>query len=364
MKDLFWLSWHRTPYNDFLFVQVGLLYSTDLCFLKEKLDSHPWKSINEDLTNVYYQSSFPIDWGLLKRSLQSSYRLRIVTGWNHPQMFLTLTFCALLKRDFAIWTDIPNVNQQRPFFKRILRHWWLSFILSKAKYTLVTGGEVGVEAMLKIGCVREKTRNFPTVVDLEKFKPLLQPKTKASNDPIIFVSSGRLLNSHKGYDVAIRAFGVLKRRQPKHNFRYFIAGTGPDEESLVKLILEQNLQDSVFLLGWVEIEKIIEVYQQADFFIHPSHVDPFPNVVMEAMACGLPVIGSTGAGSVLDRVIENKNGYIFRDNDFLQLCSILSGIFDEPETLGDMRIEARKMAEKWSVKYNLNVLSEMFNALN
>ncbi len=363
MKELFWLSWHRTPYNDYLFNRVISRFKTDLFFIKKTLASHPWESINETLTGVCYQSYFPVDWVMLKKALQKTYQLRIITGWNHPQMFLTLTLCALTGRDFAIWTDIPNLSQKRPFLKRVLRQFWLTFIISKAKYTLVTGGEVGVKAMLDMGCFPERTRNFPTVVDLEKFKPPAN-RMKTWNGHLIFISSGRLLNSHKGYDFAIRAFGEIIKRQPDFKFEYVIAGSGPDKDSLVKLIADLGLQGMISLIGWVEIEEMIELYHRADVFIHPSHFDPFPNVVMEAMACGLPVIGSSGAGSVVDRVVENKNGFVFNDNDMPGLVNAISKILVNANILLPMRVEARRMAEKWSVEFNLEKLSHMLNAPN
>ena len=73
--------------------------------------------------------------------------------------------------------------------------------------------------------------------------------------------------------------------------------------------------NEVKLLGWIDYRDLPSFYNSGHLFLHPSRFDPFPNAVLEAMSCGLPVLGSDQAGSVIERVIDNENGLIFQSED-------------------------------------------------
>ena len=144
---------------------------------------------------------------------------------------------------------------------------------------------------------------------------------------------------------------------PSFKFKYWLAGTGPDESAIKLLVEQNNLSDEVKLLGWVEIDKMIELYQSAHIFLHPSHFDPFPNVVMEALACGLPVIGSAAAGSVFDRIKSGVNGFSFSDGDEEKCMEHIRYVLENRDKLNSMSVKAREMAEQWKVSYNIDQLN-------
>ena len=120
------------------------------------------------------------------------------------------------------------------------------------------------------------------------------------------------------------------------------------------------MKNEVELLGWKEAEDLPSLYNSCDFFIHPSYFDPYPNAVLEAMACGNIVIASNTAGSALDRIIDNENGFIFNSGDFDSLYEKLNYVIKlEQNDIQSINKEARITAESWDFNYNINVLKNI-----
>ncbi|MEE1612172.1 glycosyltransferase [Microvirga sp. CF3016] len=104
-----------------------------------------------------------------------------------------------------------------------------------------------------------------------------------------FVAAGRL-EDQKGFDIAIEAVGLSKNK----NVTLTILGDGTLRHSLRRLIEERKLQDRVRLLGY--IQNPYPYFAQADGFFLSSRFEGFPNVVLEALSCGTPVVATPVAG--------------------------------------------------------------------
>jgi glycosyltransferase involved in cell wall biosynthesis len=91
--------------------------------------------------------------------------------------------------------------------------------------------------------------------------------------------------------------------------KLFIAGDGSLKKALQKRVRELNLTDRIFFLGYVAHDELPSLYNMADAFILPSIMEGAPMVVLEALACGTPVI-ATGVGGIPDLVENGKNGFL------------------------------------------------------
>lgn len=105
----------------------------------------------------------------------------------------------------------------------------------------------------------------------------------------------RNLEAIYGIETAIRAFAQVFANDPSLRLR--IAGSGPAEASLRALVQQLGVADAVTFVGRLDRPGIVALYAQADAMLNPSTVDNMPNSVLEALACGLPVI-STNVGGV------------------------------------------------------------------
>ena len=358
MKNILFVSVHPIHYNDFLFSEIAAAGMDIQVFYSNKsLKNYPWKQkTNYDFKARDCNYFLKMDWGLLGKVVRGRDTLFIVAGWE--SLFKNVLFFALMlfRRKYIVWTDTVKVDRPRNRVKAFVRNGWLQSILGHA-YRIFTTGEVGVAQMKRLYTKDDaKIVNFPFATDLSYFNT----RPDFSGYPALkkVFSSGRLLNFHKGHDLAIRALGQMKKEGWK--FEYRIAGTGPDEAMLRALIKEMDLEGEVHLLGWQELEAVRGHYANAHVLLHPSHFDPFPNAILEAMASGLVVAASDKAGSAVERIRDGKSGFIFPDNDLEQLTALLRRIFSTPaSSMESISQEALAVAGKWNVDYNIAIVKDM-----
>lgn len=156
------------------------------------------------------------------------------------------------------------------------------------------------------------TKLIPNGVDLDKFARLdksevsLREKYGIDKDVKIILSVGRLVPL-KNYPLGIEAMKRLSLYYDK--FIYLIAGEGSEREKLERQIVEQGLQGKVRLLGAIANKDLAELYSLADVFILTSAYESFGIVLVEAFACGVPVV-ATDVGGVSQIVEEGQEGFL------------------------------------------------------
>jgi glycosyltransferase involved in cell wall biosynthesis len=122
-----------------------------------------------------------------------------------------------------------------------------------------------------------------------------------------FVYVGRLW-SGKGLLFLLDAFAALQRRDVGET-TLLLVGDGPDEGLLRRRCKEKALANVIFA-GFHHDDTLPLLYAAADVFVFPTLGDPFGLVVLEAMACGLPVIATSASGEIRDRVVDDVNGFV------------------------------------------------------
>ncbi len=356
---LVWCNPHPNHYNGYLFDHLSMIpgVNFEAVYFAEKLTKYPWTSSVEARYPVsYLRKKLGVDVRFICQRWKAKHELLAVAGWNEPTMILLLLLLLLSQRTFILVTDTPRLSTTRNI-RECLRKTFLDQVFKKAYRFLVTG-KPGVERAKLLGIAEDKLVNFPFATNVDFFVPLVNKKY--DRKPLLFISSGRLDNAHKGYDIGIQAFQKLKQHHPDLLFRYCIAGDGPDKDSLQKLIHTCGLSTEVELKGWLELQDLLPFYHTGDVFLHPSHEDPFPNAVLEAMACGLPVIGSDAAGSVKDRVVEDENGYSHQEGDVEDLYGKIVQVMNlTPLALEAMSQQARETALLWKVSYHQQVIQRI-----
>lgn len=154
--------------------------------------------------------------------------------------------------------------------------------------------------------------------------PALPTKVLQENQPIHFITLGRMVKK-KGFDVLIRAFrAYLDAGQQGH---LTIGGNGVERAALVSLIAELGLQSHVTLAGWVG--DVGGFLSQGDVFVLPSLDEPFGIVVLEAMACGRPMITTRTKGPV--EVLEPQQAYFVEIGDTVTLTQAMLEVARNPQ---------------------------------
>lgn len=131
-----------------------------------------------------------------------------------------------------------------------------------------------------------------------------------------FVTVSRL-SEEKGIERLIHAVGLLTLP-----FRYYIIGDGDKKETLQNLINELQLQDTVFLHG--QKEDPFAGMEDADLFLMGSYYEGFPNVLLEAGSCGIPVVAFHAPGGIGEIITGGENGLLAEDNDLIGFASAIN----------------------------------------
>ena len=142
---------------------------------------------------------------------------------------------------------------------------------------------------------------IPNGVDTEVFYPI--EKADSDEFKILFVS--RLIE-RKGLQFIIPQLQKIQDSTEK-KVKLVVVGDGPYREQLETITREYKVADMVEFVGQKNKKEIVPFYQNADLFILPSAKEGMPNVVLEAMACGLPIIMTPCEGS---KELVQDNGYI------------------------------------------------------
>ena len=156
--------------------------------------------------------------------------------------------------------------------------------------------------------------------------------------------SNRNFESHYGVDRVLRAFALIQQRFPEA--KLIVAGDGPERRALETLASELGLRDAEFT-GRIAHQKVIDLYNRADIFLNGSEIDNQPLSLLEAFACGLPVV-TTNAGGIRDMVINNKTGLLVDCGDCAGLAAAAIRLLEDDELAQRLIAQAREECRKYS----------------
>ncbi len=178
-----------------------------------------------------------------------------------------------------------------------------------------------------------------TGLQLQDFSFLQEYKV---SNPLQLLSIGR---AHwiKGYDYALQTCCILKVR--KVPFHYSIVGGAGDEE-LQFLIADLGLEKEVSLIGRLPQKEVFRRMHEASLLLMPSVEEGIPNVVVEAMAIGLPVV-STDCGGIPELIVNGVNGWVvpIRDPEAMAVAVMNFRAFSF-EKIEAVRVAARRKVEE------------------
>ena len=173
----------------------------------------------------------------------------------------------------------------------------------------------------------EKITSIPTGIDLKHFIPgenlsIRQQMGVPSTGLVIGIVA--TMRNWKGHHHLLEAFATLQ--QPDH--RLLLVGDGPQRANLEKQRDALNLQSQVWMVG--NQENVVPWLQACDLFVLPSYANEgVPQSLMQAMACGLPVI-ATPVGSIAEIVHPQKTGLLVPPKDPPALTQALKALTEDP----------------------------------
>jgi len=151
-------------------------------------------------------------------------------------------------------------------------------------------------------------------IDFSKF-PLRHSQISSSAVRLISIGA---LEERKNYALLLRAISHVRE---KYDINVTIVGTGSELEDLKQLTAKLNLDNVVAFVGYVSYEQLIALIHNADFFISTSNTENFGVAIVEALACGVPVIATRSGGP--EEFLEQKMGRLSAVKDEIALSKTI-----------------------------------------
>lgn len=213
---------------------------------------------------------------------------------------------------------------------------------------------LGYYEQQKVGSWNKNSHLISHGVD-ERF--LSQQKTYTTGGTLRIVSICRLLD-WKNLDQVIYAL-----EQIGAGFTYDIYGDGPYEDQLKKIVSQSGIKDKVTFHGYIAYDLVPQTLAAYDLFVLPSFTELFGRVYIEAMACGLPVIGARKTG--MDGYItEGEQGFLVDHNDVNDVKAAIQKFIDDKSLKITMGRKAKLFSAGFSWSSVISRIDNLYRSVN
>ncbi|TWX52490.1 glycosyltransferase [Colwellia hornerae] len=243
-----------------------------------------------------------------------------------------------------------------------LRKYIVAYYLKKANKVISLSEEMARKAD-ELSNTAERTVVIRNGVDTDKFYYLEQSecreKLALSQNEKIILGVGALIH-RKGFDLVIKGLEQVITTQGLENTKFYILGAqGPEgdyRKELNQFIEQHKLQKNVVFVGAVDNSQLITWYNAADVFCLASRGEGSPNVLTEALACGLPAV-ATNVGSVPEIMASEKYlGYCVANEDQQMISTKLIRLLEQPHNRKQQATNFNKYTWDWCAKEVLQTL--------
>lgn len=173
-----------------------------------------------------------------------------------------------------------------------------------------------------------------------------------SNEAFVLLSVGEL-NNNKNHEIVIRALASIQNEQ----MHYIICGEGALKEKLVRLSLDMGIEKQVHFLGYRQ--DVLEIYKIVDLFVFPSLREGLSVSLMEAMACGLPVVCSNIRGNS-DLIKDDLGGALVDSNSLESYILQIKRVYNNPDAAKQFGEYNKTFVKKFSTNNVIERMREIY----
>lgn len=275
--------------------------------------------------------------------------LALVDKWHLPMVFTSHSLGAVKQRDLPD-EQTYHYTIRIPFEREAMQRSVRVVALSRV--------ERGYLAEF-YGIPAEKVAIIPGGVDTTFFSPrgqarVLRADLKIPGDEDYLVLALGRLDPRKGFPSLMAAAPEVVRRvrAAGKSVRFFVSAGGRDplsdeecaeQKRIIDAIEAGGVQEAITLVPKLDLTRVPEYYSASDVFAVPSPYEPFGLVIVEAMACGAPVV-ATDQGGPVDIVSDGQDGYLVNPQNIGLLAERISQILLDDHLRAQMRQNARAKA--------------------
>lgn len=202
-------------------------------------------------------------------------------------------------------------------------------------------------SMVKKKCV------IPNPVDLDNY-----PVRVGEATPPKIVAVGRLV-PQKNIEMLIEAFSLIEKKYPDVSVTVY--GEGPERETLENQIAMLKLENKFFLPG--ANRNVLETIRDAAIFVFPTDYEGFPNVLVEAIAMGIPVVSTNFATGVAKEIVDANVGLVVPCGNTTEFAKAMDALLSNPEKREHIRAISRGAIEPFKVEKVIEKWNYLFKSL-
>lgn len=283
-----------------------------------------------------------------------------ISGYVHPLPLLSIIACILLRKKYAVHSDIFNnsppynpIDQVKQSVRNLIRK-----LIFRTCTAVLVCGILGRESAIIAGCSKRKIYDFPYAVDRQRLcsdEPTHVPDVcgkDVASGKVIILFSGRLIE-RKGLGTLIDAIAPL---EAMNNWSLWVEGDGPLFEQYVHAVSALGLEDRCRILGFCQMSLHSWLLRNSDIVVVPSLRDSWGIVVDEGMQMGKAVVTSDRTGSGADRILHDTNGLVFKAGNHLELSDLVRTLLINPEKRIALGNSARLTSAMFGPKTNTRTI--------
>jgi glycosyltransferase involved in cell wall biosynthesis len=236
---------------------------------------------------------------------------------------------------------------------------WVNRLAFRASDAIIcNGAAVRSFAVRHFKMPIEKSVVIYNGVDLERvsapqIRPTCAPLDLKPEHKVV-ITVGRLV-AQKDIELFVEGAKILLHYYPQA--RFVVVGDGPCRLDLMRCAFQSGLDGKISFVG--EREDVPELLASADVFWLTSQWEGFPNVVLEAMACGKPVV-ARDIGSCRELITDGETGFLVPGRDAKQFADYTFGLFTDPAQAKRMGLAGRRLVEE---KFSVGRMTEATQSL-
>lgn len=248
--------------------------------------------------------------------------------------------CEKLKIPFVVHTHGGGDIMAEDYIRNY-SHSYLDMFRKAAK--VISVDSYSSKKLIEFGLAEDKLTEIQLGIDLAIFKQTIP----SLNKPVFF-GVGRFVNKKAPY-LTLMAFASVVQKHPEA--KLILAGNGPLYDSCIQISKALHIENNVEFPLVISPEQVSEFMRQSRAFVqHSIHTtdgdsEGIPVAVLEAMACGLPVI-STIHNGIADTITHGTQGLLVKENDIDGMAECMSQLIDDPLYADVLGANARKKVEE------------------
>lgn len=313
--------------------------------------------IQKDINVTFFNKKGKLD------TVRIIFKLKETIQNENPDLILSFGYYANQVTAIALKFAKQNVPlciseriETRSFLKDMNLQFIRAYVLKKtykmADKIIVVSNEAKQTLTNHFEIPEEKIIVIYNPIDIEKVGKLA---SESAHEPLfhkwspIVISVGRL-HKQKDHKTLILAFSKVLDKFP--DAQLVIIGEGPERPHLEKIIYELNLTDKVFLLGFKK--NPYKYMARADVFVLSSRYEGFPNVILEAMACGVPVISTNCPSGPKEIIMHRENGILVPIGDPEKLANAIIELLQNTKLRRELSLSGQQRVRDFDIKEVIN----------